>query len=217
MKAAEFIKPAVAEYVAAHTTPPDELLVELAGETRELARDAFGMQIAPEQGSLLTMLVQLSGARRAIEVGTFTGYSSICIARGLPEDGHLLACDVSEEWTSVARRYWEKAGLTKKIELRLGPAADTLTALPREESVDFAFIDADKAGYPTYYEEILVRLVPGGLIAVDNTLQHGAIIDPSYGGNVPGMRAFNDLVVRDPRVTTVLLPVADGLTLIRKN
>ncbi|WP_036331291.1 O-methyltransferase [Microbispora sp. ATCC PTA-5024] len=217
MKAASYISPAVAEYAAAHTTPPDDLLLSLADETRRLAGDRFSMQIAPEQGTLLTMLVRLTGARRAVEVGTFTGYSSICIARGLPEDGRLLACDVSEEWTSVARRYWDKAGVAGKIELRLGPAADTLRALPREELFDFAFIDADKSGYPVYYEEVLVRLAPGGLIAVDNTLQHGEITDPSAGGNVPGMRAFNDLVAADDRVTGALLPVADGLTLVRKN
>ncbi|ETK31857.1 SAM-dependent methyltransferase [Microbispora sp. ATCC PTA-5024] len=211
------MSPAVAEYAAAHTTPPDDLLLSLADETRRLAGDRFSMQIAPEQGTLLTMLVRLTGARRAVEVGTFTGYSSICIARGLPEDGRLLACDVSEEWTSVARRYWDKAGVAGKIELRLGPAADTLRALPREELFDFAFIDADKSGYPVYYEEVLVRLAPGGLIAVDNTLQHGEITDPSAGGNVPGMRAFNDLVAADDRVTGALLPVADGLTLVRKN
>ncbi|WP_182885927.1 O-methyltransferase [Microbispora sp. H10885] len=217
MKAAEFITPAVAEYAAAYTTPPDALLAELAEETRRLMGDRSTMQIAPEQGTLLTLLVQLSGARLAVEVGTFTGYSSICIARGLPADGRLIACDVSEEWTSVARRYWAKEGLDGRVELRLGPAADTLRAMPTDEHIDFAFIDADKAGYPVYYEEVLTRLRPGGLIAVDNTLQHGAITDPAAGGNVPAMREFNALVARDERVTSVLLPVADGLTLIRKH
>ncbi|MBP2703309.1 O-methyltransferase [Microbispora sp. RL4-1S] len=212
-----FIAHDVAEYASAHTTPPDDLLASLAEETRRQTGDRSGMQIIPEQGVLLTMLVQLAGARRAVEVGTFTGYSSICVARGLPEDGRLLACDVSEEWTSIARRYWDKAGLTGKIELRLGPAADTLRALPEEELFDFAFIDADKPAYPVYYEEILRRLAPGGLITVDNTLQSGRIADPSAEGNVPAMRAFNDLVAADSRVTTVLLPFADGLTLIRKN
>ncbi|GAB3129632.1 O-methyltransferase [Microbispora hainanensis] len=217
MKAAKFITPAVAEYAAAHTSPPDDLLADLAEETHRLVGDRISMQIAPEQGTLLTMLVRLSGARSAVEVGTFTGYSSICIARGLPADGRLIACDVSEEWTAVARRYWQKAGLDDRIELRLGPAADTLRAMPAGESIDFAFIDADKAGYPVYYEEILPRLRPGGLIAVDNTLQHGDITDPAADGTVPVMREFNDLVARDSRVTSVLLTVADGLTLIRKN
>ncbi|MEZ0074318.1 O-methyltransferase [Planotetraspora sp. GP83] len=217
MKAANFIDPAVAHYAASHTSPPDDLLLGLAEETLKLTGDRAIMQIAHEQGTLLTMLVQLTGARRAVEVGTFTGYSSICIARGLPADGRLIACDVSEEWTSVARRYWDKAGVSEKIELRLGPGADTLKALPQEEWIDFAFIDADKVGYPVYYEEILVRLAPGGLIAVDNTLQHGEITDPSAGGTVPAMREFNDLVAADSRVTSVLLPFADGLTLVRKN
>lgn len=217
MKAAEFTDPAVAEYTIAHTTPPDDLLRSLTEETHRLVGDRISMQISAEQGTLLTMLVGLCGARRAVEVGTFTGYSSICIARGMPADGRLIACDVSEEWTSVARRYWEKAGVSDKIELRLGPAADTLRDMPREEWIDFAFIDADKGGYPVYYEELLVRLRPGGLIAVDNTLQHGRVVDPSAGGAVPVIREFNDLVAGDPRVTCVLLPFADGLTLIRKN
>ncbi|MEV5740464.1 O-methyltransferase [Microbispora rosea] len=217
MKAAMFTTPAVAAYAAAHTSPPDDLLADLAEETHRLVGDRISMQIAPEQGTLLTMLVRLSGARSAVEVGTFTGYSSICIARGLPADGRLIACDVSEEWTAVARRYWAKAGLDDRIELRLGPAAGTLRAMPAGESIDFAFIDADKPGYPVYYEEILPRLRSGGLIAVDNTLQHGDITDPAAGGNVPVMREFNDLVARDSRVTSVLLTVADGLTLIRKN
>ncbi|WP_055479476.1 O-methyltransferase [Sphaerimonospora mesophila] len=217
MKVAEFIDPAVAEYTIAHSTPPDDLLRALTEETLRLVGDRISMQISAEQGTLLTMLVGLSGARRAVEVGTFTGYSSICIARGMPADGRLIACDVSEEWTSVARRYWDKAGVSDKIELRLGPAADTLRDMPREEWIDFAFIDADKAGYPVYYEELLVRLRPGGLIAVDNTLQHGRVVDPSAGGVVPVMREFNDLVAGDSRVTSVLLPFADGLTLIRKN
>ncbi len=162
MKVAEFIDPAVAEYTIAHSTPPDDLLRALTEETLRLVGDRISMQISAEQGTLLTMLVGLSGARRAVEVGTFTGYSSICIARGMPADGRLIACDVSEEWTSVARRYWDKAGVSDKIELRLGPAADTLRDMPREEWIDFAFIDADKAGYPVYYEELLVRLRPGG-------------------------------------------------------
>jgi caffeoyl-CoA O-methyltransferase len=216
MKAANFITPAIAEYAVSHTTPPDELLLDLAEETLQIMDGNAIMQIAPEQGPLLTMLVQLSGARLAVEVGTFTGYSSICIARGLPPGGRLIAHDVSDEWTSVARRYWDKAGVSDKIELRLGPAAETLKALPAEPGIDFAFIDADKPGYPVYYEEILQRMVPGGLIVADNTLQEGDIVDESAGGTVPAMRRFNELVAADSRVTTVLLPFADGLTLIRK-
>ncbi|WP_214104606.1 O-methyltransferase [Acrocarpospora catenulata] len=213
---ASYTDPSVPAYVAAHATQPDQLLRELAVETAAIAPDNISMQIAPEQGALLTMLVQLTGARLAVEVGTFTGYSSICIARGLAPDGRLICCDVSQEWTAVARRYWERAGLTDRVELRLGPALGTLTALPEDEPVDFAFIDADKAGYPDYYRELVRRLAPGGLICVDNTLQGGRITDPGAGGNVPAMRAFNDLVTADPRVDSVLVPIADGLTLIRR-
>ena len=137
------------------------------------------MQVAPEQGAFLTLLTRLVGARRAIEVGTFTGYSSLCIARGLPAGGELLCCDVSEEWTAVARRFWEKAGVADKIELRIAPAAETLRALPAREDWDLAFIDADKPGYPVYYEEILRRLRPGGLILADNVLWMGRVADPS--------------------------------------
>src|SRR3954469_11383562 len=137
----DIVDPAISDYVLAHCTPEDKVLHDLAAETRATFPDSAGMQISHDEGELLTMLVRLVGARRAVEVGVFTGYSSICIARGLPADGHLLACDVSDEWTSIARRYWDKAGVAAKIELRLGPAADTLRALPREEWIDFAFID----------------------------------------------------------------------------
>jgi caffeoyl-CoA O-methyltransferase len=178
----------------------------------------MSMQISADQGRLLTMLVQLSGARRVVEVGTFTGYSSICLARGLPPDGHLLCCDVSEEWTSIARSYWNKAGLSHRIELRLGPAADTLRSLPKEMQFDLAFIDADKGGYPVYYEEILQRLSPGGLICVDNVLWSGRVVDQSITeGDTKTIRDFNEMVAVDPRVTVVILAVADGLSLIRKN
>nr|WP_062341412.1 O-methyltransferase [Herbidospora sakaeratensis] len=211
-----YLGEALPDYLSAHATPPDQVLRDLAVETAALHSDHAGMQIAPEQGTFMTMLVQLTGARLAVEVGTFTGYSSICIARGLVPGGRLIACDVSEEWTSMARKYWERAGLTDRIELRLGDAVETLGALPAEEEIDFAFIDADKAGYPAYYEALLPRMRPGGLIVCDNTIQGGRITDPAAEGNVPVMREFNDLVTADPRVDSVLLPVADGLTLARK-
>ncbi|WP_062435900.1 O-methyltransferase [Herbidospora daliensis] len=211
-----FLGEALSDYVSAHATPPDQVLRDLAVETTALHSDYAGMQISPEQGTFMTLLVQLTGARLAVEVGTFTGYSSICIARGLAPGGRLIACDVSEEWTSMARKYWERAGLTDRIELRLGDAVETLGALPAGEEIDFAFIDADKAGYPNYYEALLPRMRPGGLIVCDNTVQGGRITDPDAGGNVPVMREFNDMVTADPRVDSVLLPVADGLTLVRK-
>jgi caffeoyl-CoA O-methyltransferase len=208
---------ALHEYLFAHRTPDDALLKELCEETaRRLGEDAR-MQIAPEQGTLLQLLVSAIGARRAVEVGTFTGFSALSIARGLGPGGRLLCCDVSEEWTSIARRYWERAGVADRIELRIAPAADTLRALPAEPVFDFGFIDADKAGYSVYYEEILRRLRPGGLIAVDNVLWTGDVIRPEkQDENVTAIRKFNDLVAADERVDSVMTPIADGLTLIRK-
>ena len=202
-------------YVLGHRTSDDTVLRELREETERLPQAA--MQIAPDQGTFLTLLVAALGARRAIEVGTFTGLSSISIARGLPTDGRLLCCDVSEEWTAIARRYWKRAGLEGRIELRLGPAADTLRALPREPRMDFAFIDADKVGYITYYEEILPRLRPGGVIAVDNVLWSGDVVDDAkQDADTVALRAFNEHVTADARVRSVILPLADGLTLAQK-
>jgi caffeoyl-CoA O-methyltransferase len=210
------LSPEVHEYLVAHGTPPDAVARELIDETKTLGGISL-MQVAPEQGAFLTVLTRLIGARRAVEIGTFTGYSSLCIARGLPEDGQLLCCDVSEEWTSVARRYWEKAGVADRIELVIAPAADTLRALPQEQSIDLAFIDADKSGYPVYYEEILARLRPGGVILVDNVLWLGRVADPDADDDqTRAIRSFNDQVAADDRVDRVMLPIADGLTLARK-
>jgi caffeoyl-CoA O-methyltransferase len=176
-----------------------------------------GMQISPEQGAFMTVFMRLIGARQAVEVGTFTGYSALSIARGLPDDGHLLCCDVSEEWTAIARRAWAEAGVDGKIELKLAPAADTLRALPDEEYLDLAFVDADKPAYPVYYEELLKRLRPNGAILVDNTLWAGRIIDPEADDEQTlALRAFNDAVAADDRVDTVLLTLGDGLTILRK-
>jgi caffeoyl-CoA O-methyltransferase len=175
------------------------------------------MQIAPEQGAFMALVTRLIGARRAVEVGTFTGYSSLSIARALPEDGTLLCCDVSEEWTAVARSYWERAGVDAKIELRIAPALDTLRSLPGGEQFDLAFIDADKENYPNYYDEVLARLRPNGIILVDNTLWMGAVIDPDATDDQTNtIRAFNDAVATDDRVDSVILTVGDGLTLVRK-
>ena len=208
--------PEIHAYLVAHGTPPDPLQRELIEETKRLGGISL-MQIAPEQGAFLTLLTRLLGARRAVEVGTFTGYSSLCIARGLKADGHLLCCDVSAEWTAIARRYWEKAGVADRIDLVIGPGADTLRALPREESLDLAFIDADKPGYPVYYEEILARLRPGGVILVDNVLWMGRVVDPAADDpQTEAIRRFNDLVAADERVDRVMLPIADGLTIARK-
>jgi len=210
------LSPEIHAYLVAHGTPPDPILAELARETAQVGPLAM-MQVAPEQGAFLTLVTRLVGARRAIEVGTFTGYSALCIARGLAEGGRLLCCDVSEEWTSVARRYWQKAGVAERIELRIAPAAETLRALPEREEWDLAFIDADKPGYPVYYEEILRRLRPGGLLLADNVLWMGRVVDPAADDPATqAIRAFNDLVARDERVEKVMLPISDGLTLVRK-
>lgn len=202
-------------YLVAHVPEPDAAVVDLMAETRESLPADARMQIAPEQAPLLTLLVKISGARYAVEVGTFTGLSSISIARGLPADGRLVCCDVSERFTSVARRYWERTGLTDRIELRLGPAADTLRAMPSQPHIDFAFIDADKTGYPVYWNELVPRMRPGGVILVDNVLRHGRIIDP-VDPDDHAMVAFNDMVLADDRVDATMLPVADGLTLARR-
>jgi caffeoyl-CoA O-methyltransferase len=210
-----FLSPEIHEYVVAHGAEPDEVQRALIEETAQLPM--AGMQISPEQGTFMTLITRLVGARQAIEVGTFTGYSALSIARGLPDDGHLLCCDVSEEWTAIARRAWAKAGVDRKIELRLAPAADTLRALPDEEYVDVAFIDADKPSYPVYYEELLKRLRPNGLIMVDNTLWGGAIVDANVNDeSTVALRAFNDMVAADERVDTALLTLGDGLTMLRK-
>jgi caffeoyl-CoA O-methyltransferase len=204
-------------YLAAHSSQPDEVLRALAAETVRRFPDPSGMQIGQDQGALMTMLTRLAGARSAVEVGTFTGYSAICIARGLAEGGQLICCDVSEEWTSLAREYWERAGVADRIELRLGPAADTLAKLPPEPHLELAFLDADKTGYAGYWEQLVPRIRPGGLILADNTLQGGQVTDPAgRGRSVQAIRDFNDMVAADDRVDVVLLPVGDGLTLARR-
>jgi len=211
-----FLDDDIYAYLLEHNRPLDDVLAELGQETRALGRIA-GMQIAPEQGVFMTILVRALGAQRAIEVGTFTGYSAICIARGLAPGGRLLTCDINGEWTAVARRYWDRDGLADRIDLRLGPAADTLRSLPAAQDVDFAFIDADKPSYPVYYEEILRRLRPNGLILVDNVLQRRHVLDQETDdANVAAIKAFNDLVLEDDRVDLVMLPISDGLTILRK-
>lgn len=202
-------------YLMAHTAPLDEVATDLIAETASLG-DISGMQIAPEQGALMSLLVAATGARDIVEVGTFTGFSALCLARALPEDGRLLCLDVSEEWTAIGRRAWQRAGVDDKIELRLGPALDSLRALAESEQFDMAFIDADKPNYPNYYEALLPRLRTNGLILVDNVLWSGEIVDETAGGNVAVLRAFNDKVAADERVEAVVLPAYDGLTLARK-
>jgi caffeoyl-CoA O-methyltransferase len=211
-----FLTKPVHDYLLAHAPPLDDVQRDLIAETEALGGISM-MQIAPEQGAFMAVLTRLIGARHAIEVGTFTGYSSLTIARALPDDGTLLCCDVNEEWTAIARKYWERAGVDGKIELRLAPAVDTLRALPAEERYDLAFIDADKGNYAHYYEEVLARLRRNGVILVDNTLWGGAVADANAtDDNTKAIRAFNDVVAADDRVESVILTEGDGLTLIRK-
>ncbi len=207
-------------YVVAHGHNGDALLQDLAAETVSKLGGISGMQIAPEQGTFMNLLARSIGTRYAVEVGTFTGYSAICVARALPADGHMLCCDVSEEWTAIARRYWAKAGVAEKITLKIAPAIETLRALPVGDSsnpIDFAFIDADKTNYRIYYEEALKRMRAGGLILIDNVLWSGAVIDPkNQTDDTRAIRALNDFLVTDDRIDMVMLPISDGLTICRK-
>lgn len=211
-----FLTPELHDYLIAHLPPLDDVQRDLIAETEALGGISM-MQIAPEQGAFMTLLTRLVGTRRAVEIGTFTGYSALSVARGLPDDGSLLCCDVNEEWTAIARKYWERAGVDGKIELRIAPALETLRSLPFGERFDLAFIDADKENYPNYYEEVLSRLRPNGVILVDNTLWMGAVIDPNATDDQTNtIRKFNDTVAADDRVESVILTIGDGLTLIRK-
>jgi caffeoyl-CoA O-methyltransferase len=195
---------------------PDDVVHELRSDTRALG-DVAGMQIGDDQGQLLTMMARLVGARRAVEVGTFTGYSSLCIARGLAEGGSLLCCDISEDWTAIGVRAWERAGLRDRIELRIAPALRTLSALPEEADIDLVFIDADKPRYSAYWDELVPRVRQGGVLLADNVLWSGEIVDESVtDDNTVALRAFNDKVAADDRVEVVVLPAFDGLTIARK-
>ncbi len=210
------LTPKLYDYLVAHGHNGDPIRAELAAETAQLGSIST-MQIAAEQGTLMAILAGAIGARSAVEVGTFTGYSALCVARALPADGRLLCCDVNEQWTGIGRRYWERAGVANKITLKLGPAADTLKALPASHTFDFAFIDADKSNYGIYYEEILKRLRPGGLILFDNVLWSGAVIEEAIkDADTLALRALNDFIANDTRVEAVMIGVADGLTIVRK-
>jgi predicted O-methyltransferase YrrM len=203
-------------YLVEHGARQDDVLRRLADETAALG-DVAVMQIAPDQGALITLLVRAIGARRALELGTFTGYSAICIARGLPDDGRLLACELSEKWAEVARRYFAEAGVADRVELRLGPALDTLRSLGDDESFDFAFIDADKQTYLEYYEAVLKLLRPGGLMLIDNVLRGGAVLDPADDSDANEVvKELNDRVAADDRVDVAMIGVADGITLALK-
>ena len=205
-------------YLQAHSLREHPVLRELREATAGMKH--AGMQISPEQGQFMALLARAVDTRRAIEVGVFTGYSSLAVALAMPQDGKLVACDVNEDWTAIARRHWEKAGVAGRIELRLAPAQrtlDELIAAGESGRYDFAFIDADKSRYPIYFERCLTLLRPGGLIVVDNTLWSGNVADASVNDeDTRAIRAFNDAVHRDSRVAVSLLPIGDGVTLALK-
>ncbi len=205
------------DYLLAHTLRehPEQAALREATRTHPHAN----MQIAPEQGQFMSLLVKLIGARRTIEIGTFTGYSALTVALALPDDGKVLACDVSEEYTAIGKPYWQRAGVTDRIELVIAPAMQTLDArlaAGEADHYDFAFIDADKAGYDGYYERCLQLVRPGGLIAFDNTLWSGAVAQPGGDEDTQALKALNEKLHRDERIDMALLPIGDGLTLARR-
>ncbi|WP_407555806.1 O-methyltransferase [Streptomyces sp. Pv4-95] len=204
------------DYVLAHNPPLDPVQRELVETTHRQFPESAGMQSAEEQGPLLAFLVRLIGARRVVEVGTFTGFSALSMAQALPADGTLIACDVSEEWTAYGREAWARAGVADRIDLRIAPALETLAALPAEPHLDLAYLDADKGGYIAYWEELVPRLRPGGLIVADNVLFHGGVVDPEATGSARAIQEFNDHVAADKRMEAVMLTVADGVTVARK-
>jgi len=209
----------VYKYLQDHSLREPPVLARLRAETASMAE--ANMQISPEQGQFIALLIELTGARKTLEVGTFTGYSALAVALALPAGGQVIACDISEAFTAIGRRYWAEAGVADKIDLRLGPAVETLDALLREAgaagSFDFAFIDADKNNYGLYYERCLSLLRPGGLIAVDNVLWGGAVADPSKTDEeTTAIRALNEKIHRDTRVSISLVPIGDGVMLARK-
>lgn len=217
MRATTAVTDDLYRYLLEHSMPADDVIVDLERETWESLPDRAGMQIGGEQGRLLHLLVKLTGARRLLEIGTFTGMSALWMARALPKDGRLLCLDVSEEWTSIARRYWARAGVNDLIDLQLGPALDTLRALPVEPAFDLVFLDADKGNYPAYLDEVVPRLHPGGLLVADNVLWSGRVVDGlDEGDDTEAIRRFNRVVVDHPELEAVVLPISDGMTLARR-
>ena len=211
-----FLEDELLDYIISHSAPADQVQEALIEETAELGWVAR-MQISVDQGNFLTMLVKAIRPKFAVEIGTFTGFSSISIARGLPEDGSLLCCDVSEKWTAIARTYWERAGLNDKIELVLAPAMETLDNLSEDTKIDFAFIDADKGNYKNYYEAVLSRLSNHGMIVIDNVLWSGRVIDESANDeDTQAIKDFNSHIRNDDRVTCTMLSIGDGVSLIQK-
>lgn len=207
----------VAAYALDHTSPPDDVQRALQAVTADQTGSAAGMQIGHDQALFMESMARAMGALRAVEVGTFTGYSALALARGMGPEGRLLCCDLSEEWTAIARHHWDQAGVADRIDLRLGPALDTLRSLSATEHLDLAFVDADKEAYLDYYEEILLRLRPGGVLLADNTLWGGRVLDPAVtDADTVAIRAFNDALAADDRVRAVVLTIGDGVTLAQK-
>jgi len=204
-------------YVRGLASRPTEVQRALITATTEATGSAAVMQIGVDQGAFMSILTSLLRPAFAVEVGTFTGYSALAIASALPDGGRLLCCDVSEEWTAIARTHWDMAGVSGRIDLRIAPALDTLRALPSEQAIDLAFIDADKTGYLAYYNELLTRLSPSGVILVDNTLWSGRVLDPEADdADTVALREFNEFVAGDPRCESVILTIGDGVTMIRR-
>ena len=205
----------LADYVRDHAGGRDQVLLKVEEQTAAMGSISI-MQTAPEQAAFLEMLVRLTGAMRALEIGTFTGYGAIRIARGLAPDGSLTCFELDGERAAVARANLDEAGVGEKVEIVVGPAIEGLRALPDEAAVDFAYLDADKTGYPDYYEEIVRRLAPGGLLAIDNVLMGGRILDTDPDEGTAAMQILNDRIMEDDRVDSVMLGMADGLTLVRR-
>ena len=212
-----FVDPEADAYAAAHSMSPDEVQLGLQAVTLEQTGNWARMQIGNDQALLFEMLGRAMGARRVVEIGTFTGYSALALARGIGPEGHVLCLDISEEWTAIAREFWDKAGVGNRIELRVGPALASLRALPMDEQFDLAFVDADKGGYLAYYEELIPRLRSGGLLLADNTLQSGRVYDDEADDDdTRAIRIFNDRVAADPRVQVVLMAIGDGVSFVQK-
>lgn len=210
------ISPELADYLAAHSTQPTPAQADLHAATAALG-PVSGMQIGADQGTMLGLLIHAIQPELVVEVGTFTGYSSLAMALRLPENARLLCCDVSEKWTALAKQAWEAANVASKIDLRIAPAIETLRSIPEEPSIGFAFVDADKTGYIAYYEEILPRLTTNGLLAIDNTIWSGRVIDQDdTDPDTEAIRAFNAHVANDPRSEQVMLTIGDGVTLLRR-
>jgi caffeoyl-CoA O-methyltransferase len=207
----------LADYISAHSTKPDDVQRKLMSTTEERTGSASRMQIGGDQGTFFEIFASSIGARNAIEIGTFTGYSALSIARGLGPTGRLICCDVSEEWTAIAREHWKLAGVADRIDLRLAPALDTIAALPADTQFDLAFIDADKGNYANYFEALLPRIRSGGVILVDNTLWSRQVLDPkAKESDTVALQAFNKMVAVDARVRCVIVPMGDGVTLLQK-